>query len=158
MHFPASNEAQRINAMHSQISQRPAGCHTSIVDPLSRAAQHGSKEVGARHHRPSDGTSGHMLAENFHVLLKAHHMCHAKQNFRRMCSLYHLSRLLRIHGHRFLAEYRLAMVDGFQHVVAMQSIWTGNEYCIDLWTGTELGSGCEGVFDFKLPRRFLCLL
>jgi hypothetical protein len=40
----------------------------------------------------------------------------------------------------------------------MQSIWTADENCIDLRTGAEFGSGCEGVFDFKLPRRLLCLL
>ena len=93
-----------------------------------------------------------MLAEKFHALLKAHHVRHAQQDFRGARSLHHLPRLLRIHRHRLLAEHRLAMADGLQHVVVMQPIRAGDEHGIDLRTGAQFGGGGEGVVDSKLLR------
>ena len=97
-----------------------------------------------------------MIAEKLHALFKAHHVCHPEQDFRGTRSLHHFPRLLRIHRHRLLAEHRLAMPDGLQHVVVMQSIRAGYEHRIHFRTGAQFGGGGEGVFDSKLPRGLLC--
>ena len=88
-----------------------------------------------------------MIAEKLHALLKTHHVRHSKQDPRSACGLHHFPRLLGIHRHRLLAEYGLAMPDGLEHVVVMQTIRAGDEHRIDIRTGAQFGGGSEGVVD-----------
>ncbi len=115
-HFIAQHEAQCVNAMHTNISQRASRRQFGIVDPGARAGQHRSKKVGARYLRASDCARRDSRTKQLDALLEPHHMCHTQHHASLPRRLHHGARFGGVHRQRLFAEYGLAVLHRRQHV------------------------------------------
>src|SRR5579862_4197706 len=100
------NEAQSIDAVHTYIGDWTPTRHRGIVDPLPGMSLFGGK----RKLRPcenwlTDLTCCHAVAQYRCTLLKAKHVRDSQRNFCCSCRFHHLSTLLSIDTHRFLAQH-----------------------------------------------------
>src|SRR5581483_1107669 len=117
----------------------------------------GKTKLGTGEYWLSDVSGGNAATEASRAVFKTEHLRDSKQHASAAGGLNHAAALFRIHRHRFLAEHRLAVPHGEQHVSFMAGVRSGYQYCVHFWRATKLGGRVECEWDVKFARGLLRL-
>src|SRR5271165_3344621 len=153
LNFVTQHVAQRIEAVHANVSQWASSSKSGVVDPGAGASHQGSNESGARQHRLANGARSDTIAKPAHAFLEAHYMGDAEHYFRRVRGFDHMACFNGIHRHRLLNEHWLALADGYQHIGEVKRIRRCNEYRVDVGRRAKLRSRSECVLYAKFASR-----
>src|SRR5205807_922791 len=108
--------------------------------------------------RPANLSSGNTFSQASSAALKAKYLGDSQKHVALSRGLYHLPAFFRIHGHRLLAEHRLAMFNGDKNIPKMKRIGCSDENRVHFRRPAQIFRGIERQGNTKLPRGFLCFL